>query len=343
MVETITLYKCEGRSDKVYSATLDGGVVRFAHGRRGSTLRQLPQVTLSPEAARKTYEQKIAEKVSEGYSRGEDSTPLAQTTTAVSRILPMLLNPITADEAEKLLADPLWFMQQKADGVRAIVQIDDGVSAMSRTGKPVTLTAEIACALAKHFRAPTILDSESCGNTLVIFDVLRDGLGDLRDYPCGWRIDHMEAIAAGINEPCLYFIQTTRTEEEKRAALAILRAGGAEGVVFKQCMAPYTPDRPNSGGMALKRKFVTSASVTVTGPVDGKRSVYIASGDGLPVGSVGIPEKHGVLPAAGTVLEVEYLYAMRGGSLIQPIYKSRRDDVEADHSASYQYKAEARV
>jgi hypothetical protein len=37
----------------------------------------------------------------------------------------MLLNSIGPEQAEALIRDPVWFMQQKADGVRAIVTIDD--------------------------------------------------------------------------------------------------------------------------------------------------------------------------------------------------------------------------
>ena len=44
----------------------------------------------------------------------------------------------------------------------------------------------------------------------------------------------------------------------------------------------------------------------------------------------------------GTVIEVTYLYAFRGGSLVQAVYKGIRSDVEADGAEQLQYKGEER-
>ena len=125
--------------------------------------------------------------------------------------------------------------------------------------------------------------------------------------------------------------------------MKLLREGGAEGVVFKDRNAPYSAGRPHAGGPALKWKFTASASVVVAGHhLEGKRSVQMALSDGARVGHVAIPAWHGSLPVVGTVIEVAYLYAFRGGSLIQAVYKGIRSDVEADSAEQLQYKGEAR-
>jgi hypothetical protein len=49
---------------------------------------------------------------------------------------------------------------------------------------------------------------------------------------------------------------------------------------------------------------------------------------GTGVGSVTIPPSHTV-PAAGSIVEVRYLYAYEGGSLYQPVYLGIRDDIDA--------------
>ncbi len=49
-------------------------------------------------------------------------------------------------------------------------------------------------------------------------------------------------------------------------------------------------------------------------------------GGRMPVGKVTIPPNHAV-PRRGEVVEVRYLYAYPGGSLYQPVYLGRRDDV----------------
>jgi Zn-dependent alcohol dehydrogenase len=91
-------------------------------------------------------------------------------------------------------------MQQKADGVRAIVTIDHAegtVRAASRTCKPVALTVATINALNDVFPNGAILDAESCGGTLVIFDILGIGNGELSGHCCELRLRNLETIARG--------------------------------------------------------------------------------------------------------------------------------------------------
>jgi bifunctional non-homologous end joining protein LigD len=67
----------------------------------------------------------------------------------------------------------------------------------------------------------------------------------------------------------------------------------------------------------------------------------MALADGTEVGSVTIPPNRNV-PKVGQIIEVEYLYAHRGGSLTQAVYKGVREDVDADSADSLHYKGEER-
>jgi bifunctional non-homologous end joining protein LigD len=120
------------------------------------------------------------------------------------------------------------------------------------------------------------------------------------------------------------------SSQEKRAAFESLRAVGAEGVAFKRADSRYMPGRPASGGSALKCKFWQTASVLVQALND-KRSVALAlldsQGRMVNVGNVTIPPNQ-IIPNPGTILEVRYLYAFAGGSLIQTTSLGARDDVE---------------
>jgi bifunctional non-homologous end joining protein LigD len=360
-MKTTTLYYAEGKSDKQYTATVDGETVTFAWGRRGSAL-QTDSRTLTPATAGKLYTSKLKEKLAKGYRPAEDAAlpaprgdglPVQEVarSKAYDRhpdtcYRPMLLNSIGPEQAEALIRDPNWLMQQKADGVRAIVTVDHAegtVRAASRTCKPVALTAATIRALNEVFPNGAILDAESCGRTLVIFDVLEIGDGELSGHCCELRLRKLETIARDNKNPQLFFIQTARTETQKRSALKLLRDGGAEGVVFKDRNARYSAGRPNTGGPALKWKFTASASVIVARHHrDGKRSVEMALRDGTLVGHVKIPAKHGRLPVIGTIIEVGYLYAFRGGSLAQSVYKGIRRDVDVDSAEQLQYKGEER-
>jgi len=334
--------------------------VTLAWGRRGSTLQTDTRI-LTPAAAETLYHSKLKEKLAKGYRPGEDAAVLSARPgrphvqesggcKAYDRqpdrsYLPMLLNSIGPEHAERLILDPNWFMQQKADGVRAVITVDhiEGtVRAVSRTGNPVRLTVATVDALKHAFPGGAIVDAESCGQTLVIFDILGVGTDELSRSSCELRLRNLETIARCNKYPQhLSFIQTARSEAQKGHALKLLRDGGAEGVVFKDRNAPYCAGRPDTGGPALKWKFIASASVVVARHHrEGKRSVGMALSDGTPVGHVTIAAKHGKLPIVGTVIEVEYLYAFRGGSLAQAVYKGIRSDVGADSAEQLRYKGE---
>jgi len=113
--------------------------------------------------------------------------------------------------------------------------------------------------------------------------------------------------------------------------------------VFKDLHAAWHSGRPNSGGPALKFKFVETASCIVGGSRAGKRSVELLLLDpAVPrlVGNVTIPPNHAI-PPPDSVIEVRYLYAYPGGSLFQPVYLGPRDDVDIRECTIQQLKLKA--
>ena len=88
-----------------------------------------------------------------------------------------------------------------------------------------------------------------------------------------------------------------------------------------------------------------TASCVVAAVSATKRSVALelageGGGDRVPVGNVTIPPNHAV-PRPGDVVEVRYLYAYPGGSLYQPLYLGRRDDVKPEECLLSQLKFKA--
>lgn len=85
----------------------------------------------------------------------------------------------------------------------------------------------------------------------------------------------------------------------------------------------------------MKLKFTATASCIVAGVNAGRRSVRLELLDGdqpVAVGNVTIPLGRSV-PDPGTIVEVRYLYAYRGGALFQPVYLGTRDDI-ATHACT---------
>jgi hypothetical protein len=118
---------------------------------------------------------------------------------------------------------------------------------------------------------------------------------------------------------------------------------GKEGIVFKRRDAAYVPGRPASGGDQLKLKFTATASAIVAGADGSRRSVKLELLDGprrVGVGNVTIPANHPI-PAVNQIVEVRYLYAYPGGSLYQPVYLGKRDDVGVDIVGVFRVDGEA--
>jgi len=355
----ISLYFREGSSDKVYHAQIapesnDLYSVNFQYGRRGSTL-QTGTKTAAPVAlaqARKILDKLLAEKRAKGYIEGESGVPYSGGEMANRRFeyTPQLLNSI--DEAAMLeyIRDPDWVMQEKMDGVRLIVvRCGNSITAGNRNGLTVAVSASIVEAVLA-LDHDCVLDGEAIGDVYWPFDLLCFDGNDITDRSLTYRLEILTAILRakpGCPSPR---VRTAFSERDKHILLNTIRAEGGEGVVFKNAHARYTPGRPASGGDALKHKFKASASCAVLSHNSGKRSVQIAvSNDAvnalplqrfIEIGNVAIPGS-APMPSIDTMIEIEYLYAYRGGALFQPVYKGARPDKHhPDAYASLKFKPE---
>ena len=111
---------------------------------------------------------------------------------------------------------------------------------------------------------------------------------------------------------------------------AALRESLAEGFVARKADSIYSVGRPASGGNALKVKYWADMTCRVAEGRKGKNSVAIELLDEAdvwtPVGNVTI--NGAPMPEIGTLIDVKYLYAYKGGSLFQPTYLRPRTDVD---------------
>jgi bifunctional non-homologous end joining protein LigD len=355
----ISLYFREGSSDKVYHAQIapDGDdlySVNFQYGRRGSTL-QTGSKTTAPVAlvqAKKIFDKLVAEKRAKGYTDGESGIPYSGGKLENRRFeyTPQLLNFIDETAMPDYLCHPDWLMQEKMDGVRQIVvRRGDSVTAGNRNGLTVATSTAIVNAV-RALDHDCVLDGEAIGDIYWPFDLLSLSGNDITHRPLAYRHQVLTAILSARPSRAIGLVRTAISEHDKHALLNTIGAEHGEGVVFKNANAGYTPGRPNSGGDALKHKFKASASCVALSHSSGKRSVQIAVLDNasnastlqpfIEVGSVAIPGSE-PLPPVDSVIEVEYLYAFRGGALFQPVYKGPRPDKHSpDVHATLKFKPE---
>ncbi len=346
-MEHLTLFFRQGSSDKTYQASIvpkDGGfVVQFQYGRRGSAL-QSGQKNPEPvpyDEAKRIYDKLICEKLAKGYSPGESGVPYQQTDheARATGILPMLLNPIDAEAAARLVTDPAWAIQEKFDGRRQMIEKQgDTMIGINRRGLVVALPEPVVNA-AREIPGSFLLDGEALGDTLVIFDLLALHGTDHRSAPYRDRLFALMQFVPG-HGPHLRTAETAFDTAHKAELLQRLHTDNKEGAVFKKLAGTYTPGRPASGGDALKLKFHETASFIV-GKVNAKRSVSLLlfEGDKIkPAGNVTIPPSHNV-PAAGQIVECRFLYAFReSGAIYQPLFIGRREDILAEECTTAQLK-----
>lgn len=338
-----SLYYSEGSSDKEYHAEIvaipGGNVVNFRYGRRGSTLTTGTKTTAPVDLAqaRKIFDKLIKEKTTKGYTQLESGTPFQGMEKANQKtdFIPQLLNPVTEEAAMHLIVNHDWAAQQKMDGERRAAHAENGsVIGINRKGLIVPLPQAIADELlAVSDNGAIRIDGELIGDTLHVFDLHVYQGKSLHGQPWLHRMRLAQIALASCRT--VHPLSAAISREDKHRLWQQIKDANGEGIVFKRIDSPVTAGRPNSGGDWRKFKFTASASCCVIGVNVGKRSVRIGLLDGngfdetrmIPVGNVTILPNFDV-PAAGDLVEVEYLYAYPGGSLYQPIYRGLRTDVD---------------
>jgi bifunctional non-homologous end joining protein LigD len=359
--ENITLYCKLNGSDKEYTIKLTekNGLytVDYAYGKRGKPQTQGTK-TANPVGypeAKKIYDQMYRQRLAKGYTPGEDGVAYSATPDAeVTDMLPQLLNAVPEESFRSIFDDWSYIcFQQKHDGERRMVTVEPGgpVIAANRRGLRVVLPEAVEkslTALSERLGAKLVLDGEDMGEHLVIFDVLELGRDIRKDgfHRRAMQIDYLQDEMMYVPgrhpivwEPAVTVMNPSALNQWVDNA----RQSRWEGVVLKDPDAPYTVGRPNSGGPALKYKFVESCTCVVLERNKGKRSVQLGVKDNngaiLFIGNVTIPANYDI-PNPGQYVEIEYLYAYPdGGSLYQPQYKGvRADKTTADDYDSLKFK-----
>ena len=353
-----SLYFSEGSSNKEYHAEIvevvGGIVVNFRYGRRGGTLTtgSKTPVPVDLVQAQNIYDKLVKDKTAKGYTPDISGAAYQGTAQAglKSDFTPQLLNPITEADAMRLIQDDRWAAQEKMDGERRAAHAQDGeVIGINRKGLIVPLPKNLADELL-HVAACTgaiRVDGEIIGDILYVFDLHVYESESITAYPWLQRMRFAEALLKGCKQ--LKSVPVAVSTEHKLERWNQVQFERGEGVVFKRVSCAVTAGRPNSGGDWLKFKFTESASCCVIEVNAGRRSFKIGLLDSsvhsdvckdqrlIPVGNVTIPPNHAI-PLSGEIVEVEYLYAYRGGSLYQPVYRGRRVDVDLNACTLSQLK-----
>ncbi|MDP9891589.1 bifunctional non-homologous end joining protein LigD [Variovorax boronicumulans] len=330
------LYFTGQGSDKVYQVHLrpkdDGWVVDYGNGRRGGTLATGTK-TSSPvafEAALKIYEKVVKEKTSKGYTPDQSGALYTSTDLAgrISGELPQLPTLILEEQVARYFDDAGWGLQEKADGENRILLIEgETVRGTNRRGLFVDIPQSWTGAVDAASAGRTVIAGEHVGDAFKAFDLLEVDGQDLRGSPFIERFGHLQKAAGRL--PWMLVLNLETTAEGKRRRAAQLLAAHGEGYVLKALAAPFAAGRSTT---SLKFKFNQSATCEVI-RVNAQRSVAVGlrdeAGAMVDMGNVTVPPNE-ALPAAGTLVEVRYLYRYAGGKFEQPVYKGQRPDMTSE-------------
>lgn len=347
--EKITLFYCQEKSDKVYTASLEDKegnyIVNFGYGKRGATLKTgtKTKIPVVYEKAKKIYDKLVVSKLAKGYIADQDTiiNYVHDNEQRKTGIHCQLLNPIEGAELENLLADNNWCLQEKKDGKRMLIKkTKDEVIAINRKGLSVGAPEKMFTS-AKKIQSTFIIDGEAIGGTLYVFDILSFEDIDLKDKSYQERYEILKNISFSEG---IKMVDSTVNSSEKQKLFKQLKDENAEGVVFKKQASKYLAGRPNSGGDQVKFKFYDTVSVIVS-KINDKRSVgmsLLEKGTEIFVGNVTISANK-TIPEKGAIIEVRYLYAYKGGSIYQPTFLNVRDDIDREECLLNQLKYKPEV
>jgi bifunctional non-homologous end joining protein LigD len=300
--------------------------------------------------AKKVFDKLVNDKLAKGYVlKGNQTVVFADGSSnkVQTNIRPQLLNAIGESALGPLFTNSEFFMQEKMDGERRLIQrTGDKVIGINKKGQEVPLPVSIVSAVYSLTEDQVLLDGEQMGEVYHAFDLLEASGSNLRSDPYIERLNNLFAVAANTfgesEHPNFRTVLTFTKEPSKRKGFQRIQDAKGEGVVFKDRTAPFSPGKPNSGGPQLKFKFTASATCQVLARNGAKRSVQLAvgttSGALTEIGNVTIPANFAV-PGVGALIEVQYLYAYpNGGSLYQPVYLGVRDDTDLNLYGSLKFK-----
>lgn len=351
-IESIKLYNQEGGSSKEYNVTLEdtpaGHVVNFSYGPIGN-IRGTGTKTKTPlslDDAKKIYNKIVNAQIADGY-KPVDSSGVVTVVTATfdpkvtTGLYPMLLTPITTDEAEQYLKHDDWMLQEKFDGVRMMVKATPNqVTASNRKGQQIGVPSDMEQDLLHLAQTcgGMVVDGERIGGVFYVFDLLEHGgVFDLRNSTAETRYHTLHSLFKGLKQklPTLSLSHTAWEEKQKRDMYQSLLH--KEGVIFKHKAGPYVPGKSHTH--QFKCKFWSSATCEVL-RVNAKSSVALGVLDGTKkvfVGNATLSIGHDN-PQAGDLVEIKYLYFVN--NLVQPIYLNKRDDIaEADQLSTLKQKS----
>lgn len=244
----------------------------------------------------------------------------------------MLADSVSGARSISLLNNDDWWAEQKLDGHRVLMIIENGVAyPYNRKGEP--FKGVMNDRIRRDFAHPRwagewILDGEALDDQYHVFDIVMIAGNSVTNVAYEQRRGYLDQIFAAWNPQWTHLVRTHKTTEEKTLLSDRVSATGGEGLMFKRKNLLYLPGKRSSS--MLKWKFVKTcdAFVTEVGR-EGKSSIALGlydNGKIVDVGACTMSDGNLAKIRVGDVCEIRYLYCGAGGRLYQPAFIRTRTD-----------------
>lgn len=233
--------------------------------------------------------------------------------------------------AERLIVSNEYAMQEKVDGVRLVVLInEDGIFGYNKRGEQASIAPWLNKELSMLPDLPWAFDGEFTGDAYHIFDLMDAPVAGLTDKPFSERMKILTILVTNWMEDSkrpdsIRVVDTWLEPRDKLRGLLKLSLTKAEGAVFR----PQN-ESAHFRGQVYKYKFRNTVDAVVVANVKGSASIEVGlyrDNDLVPIGKCAIHSP--VTP--GSVVEISYRKVSATGKLIEPVMSRVRGDKLAYH------------
>lgn len=249
----------------------------------------------------------------------------------------------TSLPAKAFVQDPKFWGEQKIDGQRILLKIDQNkVSVFSRHGEQMGIkNPGITEGLNEGFNGLWWFDGEYLDDHYYVFDIITAKDKDFKSKPYSARRKLLEQMFLLIDNPFISLVPVARTEDEKASLFRETRLNNYEGVVFKDIDSTY---EPGAKGPWFKHKhFNTVDAFVIDIGREDKQSITVAvyddEGNVVELSGVKVQPYYLKTLKLGDVVECKYLHVTENNHLYLPIFMRVRVDKTADqcYTSQLQY------
>lgn len=238
-------------------------------------------------------------------------------------IEPMLADKKLIDFARvvPLCEDDLYGEQQKIDGDRLLIHVEDGdVRAMSRNGLPLAGVKADILGQFKGMKGRWVFDGEYFERRYLIFDLVEGAGRSFTDEPLWRRYKTLQTFFEQWNPHHVSLLPLHTSHAAKVELAQFVIAERCEGTIFKLLESPYRVGVRSDDWLKWKLWYDIDCHVTELRR-DGKSNMVLTVyRDGKPVeiGEVTANAGDGRHVKVDDVVTVKYGYLSAAGRLVQP-------------------------